>query len=351
MRWAVVGGLMMGLAGCGAEAGGASHSLCTKTADGHWTDLACTGLYADVTTGTIAADVDAFEPGIALWSDGAEKRRFIRLPPGAQHIDATDMDHWQFPVGTKFWKEFSITVGSEVRRAETRYLEKKADGTWLRTTYAWSEDQTHAIEVTEGKTNLWGTGYEIPAQSACATCHEGAPGGVLGFEAIGLSTPHATGVTMSELVRRGLLVRQGATMQAPLPALTIPGTPAESAAFGWLHANCGNACHNRWSGDQSSSGAFANWTGLFMRLTVDTLGSVQATDTYATAVGQSLVSWSAPDAGFLRVKPGDEAHSALVFRALSRDSAHHTGDQMPPLATRVPDFAGVSSVSNWIHGM
>src|SRR5690349_1711795 len=67
--------------------------------------LSQTGLYADIATKTIAADVLAFEPSYVLWSDGATKTRWVRLPPGTS-IDTTDPDHWVLPVGTQLWKEF-----------------------------------------------------------------------------------------------------------------------------------------------------------------------------------------------------------------------------------------------------
>jgi hypothetical protein len=331
-RWFVLGWVaMLGTGGCAVPAGGAHLQACSDAPDGHSTNLACTGLYADFASAEIAPDVLPYDPSIHLWSDGAEKRRFIRLPPGTA-IDTHDMDHWVFPAGTKFWKEFSLGG----RRAETRYLEKRLDGTWFRTTYVWSPDQTSATELTDGVSNVWGTGYEIPAQSECATCHEGAPGGVLGFEAIGLSTPAASGLTMAELERRGLVTH------SPASPLTIPGTPTDVAALGWLHVNCGNACHNR------TTGAYAHGTGLFMRLTAGALGGVQETDTYATAVGVPSRFQPNPGAGFLRIKPGDVAHSAIAYRALARDDVSRRGAQMPPIATHVPDMAGVALVHAWI---
>jgi hypothetical protein len=321
---------------CGAAPAGSDPARdCTPVAaDGHATDLICTGLYADSTTGTLSPDVSRYEPSNSAWADGAEKQRFIRLPPGTA-IDTHDMDRWVFPVGTKLWKEFSLGG----HKLETRYEEKRANGTWLRTTYVWSADETHATEVTGGVPNVRGSGYEIPAQDQCATCHMGARDGVLGFEAIGLSGPGASGLMMSELVRQRLVT------DAPSSPLTIPGTPTEAAALGWLHANCGNACHNR------MPRAAANWTGLFMRLTVSELGSVQSTDTHATAVG--VASNFQPVAGekFFRIATGDVAHSAVPYRALARDNASHAGVQMPPIGTHVPDMAGVALVQAWIHAM
>src|SRR5262245_49773858 len=81
-----------------------------------------TGLYARATGDDLAGDVLPFTPQYALWSDGAEKRRWIRLPPGGR-IDARDPDHWVFPVGTRLWKEFSLG-----RRLETRMLERTRSG-------------------------------------------------------------------------------------------------------------------------------------------------------------------------------------------------------------------------------
>jgi hypothetical protein len=88
-----------------------------------------------------------------------------------------------------------------------------------------------------------------------------------------------------------------------------------------------------------------------MRLTVSDLGSVQSTDAYATAVG--VPSNFQPVAGqkFLRIAPGDVAHSAVPYRALARDSASQSGVQMPPIATHVPDMAGVALVDAWITTM
>src|SRR6187397_728352 len=65
--------------------------------------LGGTGLYLP---GTLEVDPRnlPFVPQYPLWSDGATKRRWIRLPEG-ESIDASDPDAWQFPPGTRLWKE------------------------------------------------------------------------------------------------------------------------------------------------------------------------------------------------------------------------------------------------------
>jgi hypothetical protein len=297
--------------------------------------LACTGLYADWASQTIAPGVRPYTPGFTLWSDGAEKSRYIYLPPGTQ-IDTTDMDQWTFPVGTKLWKEFRLGG----LRVETRLLWKRPDFTWLRTTYAWSIDQSTATELTTGRLGWNGTSYEIPAQTACQDCHAGRLDNVLGFEAVSLAAPAATGLTMNALVAEGLLT------QPPTAPIVVPGTATESAALGWLHANCGIACHNTTSFDCAST--------LYMRLNVASLATVRTTDTWNTAVGKPLSGLDTafvPPWPMLRITPGNPRASAISFRASVRDTEPSQSNQMPPLDTHVVPDAGVAILNAWIQSI
>src|SRR5262249_19805687 len=78
-----------------------------KDKNGLWKHLECSGLYKSIADKTLAEGVKAYKPANEFWSDGAEKARFVFIPAG-QKIDITDWDEWQFPVGTKFWKEFKL---------------------------------------------------------------------------------------------------------------------------------------------------------------------------------------------------------------------------------------------------
>src|SRR5262245_46399422 len=62
----------------------------------------------------------------SLWSDGATKTRWVYLPPGTS-IDARNDDNWEFPVGTRFWKEFAFNG----RKVETRMLWKTSASRWI----------------------------------------------------------------------------------------------------------------------------------------------------------------------------------------------------------------------------
>src|SRR5688500_6534491 len=100
--------------------------------------LSETGLYVEGSSTQVDPRNLAFSPQYPLWSDGARKRRWIQLPAGSA-IDASQPDAWEFPRGTRLWKEFALD-----RRVETRYIERLADGSWRFATYLWNEAGTEA---------------------------------------------------------------------------------------------------------------------------------------------------------------------------------------------------------------
>jgi hypothetical protein len=121
--------------------------------------LVCTGLYSDIAAKQVAPGVRAYAPAVPLWADTAEKDRWIWLPPGTK-IDASNPSEWIFPVGTKVWKQFS----RDGKRVETRLFQKTQPSYWVRTTYAWSADETSATS-SGGGDMPWGSDggiYHIP---------------------------------------------------------------------------------------------------------------------------------------------------------------------------------------------
>jgi len=319
--------------------GGSTDALpsdCETGTNGEPTELRCTGLYSDWATKTVASNVRQYDPGLHLWSDGANKTRWIYLPPGTK-IDTTDMDEWMFPPGTKVWKEF--VVGGA--RLETRLIWKRPSGAWYFTVYRWSADGlSSTTELTTGEVDADGNGYEIPTQSNCYDCHNGRLDHVLGFEAVALSTSQASGVTMATLTSGNLITTP------PAKPITIPGDATAAAALGYLHMNCGASCHNRNGGEASNSGPY-------MRLDVATLASVETTDTWTTSVGVSALY---PVAGLTNpqiLTPCDPADSAAYYRMDHRDGVGGTevGVQMPPIISHQVDTQGVAMIAAWLNGL
>lgn len=291
--------------------------------------LAETGLYADWASKRVAADVVAYAPQYPLWTDGAAKRRWLRLPPGTA-IDGRDPDNWQFPVGTRLWKEFGYD-----RRVETRYMERVADG-WLMATYVFGADEATAVlgparEIVVTVEGGPESGYAIPGAGDCTTCHDPSRP-VLGLGALQLSddrdplAPHAESrapVTNTTLIERGLLVGVPDASRAPRVA---GRTPVERAALGYLYGNCA-PCHR-------SDGPLAS-----LAMSFDDAG--EALD---TTIGRPS-RWRPPGVtAALRVRAGEPEHSALLLRLRTDDVAA----RMPPLGRRAVDADAVALIERWI---
>lgn len=309
--------------------------------------LSETGLY--LADGTVDPRNRPFVPQYPLWSDGAAKSRWIRLPEGAT-IDVSDVDAWRFPAGTVLWKEFAW----EGRRVETRMLRAEADGEWSYASYSWAEDGSDAwlvpAEGLPGRHEIApGKRHAIPGVADCKACHGSSPSGVLGFTALQLSddrdplAPHAEpplsgAVTLCTLVDEDLL-RPARPELAALPPRIRTDDPVERAALGYLSANCGG-CHN-------DRGPLAR---LGLSLLHETAGAPGAPEparaTALDAPGRFPVPGVAPDDGRL-VAPGAPERSALLHRMSSR----RPSSQMPPLGTVIADEEAIALVRRWIESL
>jgi mono/diheme cytochrome c family protein len=303
--------------------------------------LAATGLFVPGST-RVAPDVIAFSPQYPLWSDGTRKRRWIQLPPGAS-IDASRVDAWDFPVGTKVWKEFGYG-----KAIETRLIERVADGSWRFATYVWNAEGTDAELAPQDGTvvpvaDAPGGRYAVPGRGDCAACHEGPAVPVLGFSALQLSpdrdplAPHADPQRADQADLR-ILAARGVLRGLPAELVSTPPriearTPTERAALGYLHGNCGH-CHN-------AAGAL---TGLELVLAQQAQRDARS----AERTLQSLLGHSS------RFRPNDAqatqriaaGHGSSVLTL--RMKTNNRLARMPPLGVQVVDTEGVALIERWI---
>ena len=299
-----------------------------------------TGLFADSGTGIDAKNL-AFAPQYPLWSDGAHKRRWIYLPSGAA-IDASRPDTWEFPAGTRVWKEFSLG-----RVIETRFIERLADGTWRFAAYVWNEAGTEATLAPREGLSLRVPGapqgrYSIPAEDDCRACHEGAAVPVLGFSALQLSSdrdplaPHAeahTSVTLADLVERGLIRNLPASLLRHPPRIAA-ASAVERAALGYLHGNCAH-CHN-------DSGAPAPVDLMLAQVAIDPESAQRVLRSMIKAPARFQGHGLSNDAPL--IAPGHPQASVLVSRMRSRNPS----TQMPPIGTQAPDSEALALIERWI---
>jgi hypothetical protein len=257
------------------------------------------------------------------------------------------METWKFPEGTKVWKEFLL----EGKLVETRLLWKRSAPDWVTATYIWDAAAKNAALNTSKNATLTASGYEIPTVKTCDKCHAGAPDKLLGVEAILLALPTTQGVTLSTLAAAG-------SLSAP-PALTEISLPEDATGMaanmiGYLHVNCGVACH--------SERGLAHDTLLDMRLRAEQFWpapgtdpavavpplTVADTDVVSTTLNRPVATatyvQAFPDTQ--RLTPGSHDMS-LLWRV-----AHLRGEhQMPPVVSHQIDAAGTQQLAEWIDAL
>jgi hypothetical protein len=343
--------------GAGASGGaGSGGSLATAGSGGSGSSV-CSGppgLYADDQCAVLAPGIRIYAPRFPLWSDGSVKTRYVYLPAGST-IDASEADHWQFPVGTKFYKEFRSQDGT--LRIETRLMEKLYDsnstGAWHYDTYVWSADQKSVHVEVNGVTNALGSGLDVPARESCTSCHNHSDyprDMVNGFQAIQLNWSGA-GVSLQTLISEGTLTGYRTDIVA---VAVIPGRDAtETAAFGYFHGNCGH-CH-------TLNEDAPHYMTLFTAVGVPLATQLAWTTTVCVYPHTPTESYATQ-----RVAVGLPSNSAMYNRDSVR--GHQTpaatpvdagpaldgpsdSIQMPPVATNRVDNAAMAVEAQWITNL
>lgn len=281
-------------------------------------------------------DAAATRPGIGviayrlntpLWSDGADKSRFLYLPPKGQ-ATANGDGLLGLPVGAALIKHFAF--GGKL--VETRVLLHRADG-WVALPYVWNAEQTEAQLALAGKRIELVTpagqaiSYAVPNKNQCKDCH--SQDGVtvpIGPKAYNLSPEWLAG-----------LKSRGWIDQVPKVSRRIPlwedrsKVKVADAARGYLDANCAH-CHSP-QGAASNSGLYLGWT---------------VKDRMALGVKKRPVA-AGRGAGphEFAIVPGKPDQSILLYRMASTEG----GVAMPELGRETRDPDGEAVVRAWIAGM
>ena len=317
--------------------------------------LAETGLYQDFATRAMSLTVQRYGVRYPLYSDNAQKDRYIEFPVGSS-VDASKVDDWVYPVGTKIWKEFRAVQNGVPRIVETRFMEKTAAG-WDFGVYVWSVDGTSAprwdgqtipnvVSVTvPGPGHDVTVGYSIPSQNACVTCHMQhtpnatvRPEPVLGFSAFQLTQPALTQMRTSGRLQ-GLAVDWNAHR---IPA----ANQLERDVAGYLHGNCSH-CHNQRRTEfvsPVSYGPFSFGINVGDLHSRDDLTVVKMINRPVLNTTVSLPTSGAP----LIVAPGEPTASMLYHRmAVASD-----GRRMPVIGVASPDQRFIDEKLNpWISAL
>ena len=280
------------------------------------------GFFLDRAANDPTPGVTPYRLNMPLFSDGADKHRFVYVP-GGQETPIGEQGLLQFPVGSALIKTFAFGE----RKIETRVLLHRADG-WIALPYVWNEEQTEATLALAGKrvpaTTPWGEeiSYRVPNKNQCKECH-GLSGAV---------TP--IGPKVRNLSAEWLDAFLGSV---PDGAGTMPlwedreTADVASAARAYLDVNCAH-CH-RPESTASNSGLDLRW---------------ETDDRHALGINKRPVAAGRGSGGLqFDIVPGDPAASILVYRMASGEP----GVAMPELGKATVDEDGVALVERWIEGM
>lgn len=289
-----------------------------------------------------------YEPVSALWSDHAEKLRFVVLPEGETITlpegsveEQVGTEPWGFPDRTVLVKTFGFrdVLGDETsarRLIETRLLIKR-DERWHGVVYLWNDEQTDARRVVAGHDTdvAFVEGgesvtlpYSVPNENQCKNCHEQCDDN----RPLGPVTAQ-----MNHDGQLAMLAALGAFSSTPdeasLPAWVDPFGEAELElrARSYLGANCAH-CHNP-CGQGGPSGLVLE---------------PSESDPIRFGVCKPPVAAGKGAGGRpYDVVPGHPELSIMTFRMESTDPEV----KMPELPNRLPDAAGVALVTEWIAAM
>lgn len=280
-----------------------------------------------------SAKLIAYTLNVPLFSDYAEKHRYIYLPPGREITSGED-GRFVFPVGTALIKSFGYEQDGKFRTVETRLLLHRADG-WVALPYIWRADGKDAdlrvggARIPIAFTALNGTkmsiNYAVPNKNQCKECH-GKAGQVV---PIG---PRIGNLLPLKIANFALFEKAAAGRRDVWPPFNDPslGT-TEERVRAYLDVNCSH-CHN-------PKGAASN-SGLFL--------GREVTDPVALGIGKRPVAAGrgSGENDFV-IDPGHPERSIMIYRLKSTDP----GIAMPELGRNTVHAEGVALLEKWISSL
>lgn len=281
-----------------------------------------------------------------LFSDYAEKVRFIKLPAGKK-VSYNANNVFDMPLGTVLIKNFYFY--HDVRKPklgrriiETRLLAHMQDG-WHTYQYLWNEEQTEAVfepigdvttvEYIDATGKKIKSNYVVPNQPQCKGCHSRKDT----ILPIGIAARHLNGDYTYASGKQNQLQYWQQHGMIDLPSTTIPANAkwndeqsgsVNDRARAYLDINCGH-CHNLY-GPAATSGLFLD---------------IHTTNQTALGIFKTPVA-AGRGSGSLKyaIEPGKPNQSFMIYRMNSIDP----GIAMPELGRNRIHKEGVLLIAKWI---
>ena len=296
-----------------------------------------------------APGIIPYDLNSALFSNYAEKARFIKLPPNKK-IKYNDSSTFEMPLGTVLIKNFYYyhdfrkpELGKKI--IETRLLAHMQDG-WHTYQYIWNKEQTEAVfepigdvttvEYIDAAGKKIKANYVIPNQPQCKGCHNRNDT----ILPIGIAARHLNGEYTYASGEQNQLQYWQQHGMIDLPSITIPANASwqkeqsgslDQRARAYLDINCGH-CHNK-SGPGNTSGLFLD---------------IHETNKTALGVFKTPVAAGRGSGNLSHdIVPGLPNKSILIYRMNTIDP----GFAMPEIGREQIHKEGIALISQWIKEM
>lgn len=295
-------------------------------------------------SGQPAPGLQPYTLNTPLFSDGAEKSRYVWIPPGttAQYRPSGAL---AFPVGTVLVKRFAFPADLRqptraLRGVETRLLIHRPAG-WVALSYV-EQDGGAVLKRAGAKVPVQfidtrgqpqAIEYAVPNQNQCKTCHQAGEA----ITPIGPTAGNLNGGLRHDGPNQ-LITWAASGRLAPLPAV-VPrlarwddsAEPLDSRARAYLAVNCGH-CHNR--------AGFASNSGLYL--------NPEETDPAHLGVLKRPVAAGRGSGGYeFSILPGQPEKSILLHRMISAEA----GIMMPQFGRTLAHEDGIALIREWIAAM
>ena len=290
-------------------------------------------------SGQPAPGVQPYTLNTPLFSDGAEKFRYVWLPAGTK-AEYRAAGALAFPVGTVLIKRFAFAADArapdrDLAPVETRLLIHRANG-WVALSYV--QEGNDAVLKRAGKripisiTNAAGQpqtiDYAVPNQNQCKQCHQAG-------DAITPIGPTAGNLNNG----RQLLQWQAHGRLAGLPASGVPqlarwdngAERLDRRARAYLAVNCGH-CHDR--------AGFASNSGLY-------LNPEEQTPAHLGIWKRPVAAGRGSGGREFSITPGQPDQSILLHRMASSEP----GVMMPQFGRSTAHADGIALIRQWIAAM
>lgn len=289
-------------------------------------------------------DVIPYDLNTPLFSDYAQKARFIWMPKG-ETATANPDGTIDFPEKTILVKNFYYETKGVKNIIETRLLIHTPNG-WNAVTYVWNKAQTNAQLEIAGATvpvtfehlgKEISFNYSVPNKIQCKNCHnvdnELLPIGPK-IANLNRSIQYFDGEKnqLDYWSEKGYLNVNKESNTPILPAWDNPSYTLEQRSKAYLDVNCGH-CHSP-KGLGSTSGLFLQYFG--------------DQDNTAWGICKTPVAAGRGSGGMaVDIQPGHPEQSILLFRMDSDDP----GIMMPEIGRKLVHQEAIDLIQKWIGEM